>query len=189
MTSLRDRPNTALLVVDVQNAVVAKAHRRDEVIANINALVADARARQVPVIWVQHSDDGLVADTDGWQYVPELQRDPSEPLVHKHYGDSFEDTTLEAELAQRGVGRLVVTGAQTDACIRSTIHGAFTRGYDTVLVSDAHTTDDYTSYGLPPADKVIAHTNMYWGWQAGPGRRARVVETAAVDFDASEDAG
>ena len=51
-----------------------------------------------------------------------------------------EATTLESELAERGIGRLIVTGAQTDACIRATRHGAFTRGYDTVLVSDAHTT-------------------------------------------------
>ena len=44
MSSLRERPNTALLVVDVQNDVVANAHRRDEVIANINTLIDDARA-------------------------------------------------------------------------------------------------------------------------------------------------
>lgn len=186
MTSLRDRPNIALLVVDVQNAVVANAHRRDDVIANINTLIDNARARQVPVIWVQHSDDDLPENSDGWRYVPELQRQESEPLVHKRYGDSFEDTTLESELAQRGVGRLVVTGAQTDACIRSTIHGAFTRGYDTILVGDAHTTEDLSRYGLPPADKVIAHTNMYWSGQAAPGRNASVVEAASVNFDASE---
>lgn len=186
MTSLADRPNTALVVVDVENAVVAAAHRRDEVIANINTLVEKARAMQVPVVWVQHADDDLPEGSDGWQYVPELQRQEPEPLVHKRYGDSFEDTTLESELARRGVGRVVVTGAQTDACIRATIHGAFNRGYDTVLVSDAHTTEDFTEYGLPPADKVIAHTNMYWTWQAGPGRQASVVETAAVDFDPSD---
>jgi nicotinamidase-related amidase len=183
MASLDDRPNTALLVVDVQNDVVANAHRRDEVIANISALVDKARAEQVPVIWVQHSDDNLAEGSDGWQYVAELQRHDSEPLVHKQYGDSFEATTLESELAQRGVGRLVVTGAQTDACIRATLHGAFTRGYDATLVSDAHTTEDYSDYGLPPADKVIAHTNMYWTWQDGPGRTAAVVETAQVSFD------
>ena len=183
MSTLPDRPNTALLVIDVQNDVVADAHRRDEVIANITTLVDDARAKEVPVIWVQHSDDGLLENSDGWQYVPELQRDESEPLVHKHFGDSFEDTTLEAELAERGVGRLVVTGAQTDACVRSTIHGAFTRGYDTTLVGDAHTTGDYSQYGLPPADKVIAHTNAYWGEQAAPGREANVVDTADVTFN------
>jgi nicotinamidase-related amidase len=189
VTSLRDRPNTALLVIDVQNGVVANAHRRDEVIANINTLVDDARARQVPVIWVQHSDDeNLVENSERWAYVPELQRQDSEALVHKRYGDSFEDTTLESELAERGVGRLVVTGAQTDACVRATIHGAFTRGYDTVLVSDAHTTEDFSKYGMPPADKVIAHTNMYWSWQAAPGRSAAVVDTAGVEFSPSEHA-
>jgi len=186
MTSLRDRPNTALLVVDVQNDVVANAHQREEVIANINTLIDKARAEEVPVIWIQHSDDNLLADSDGWQYVPELKRQESEPLVHKKYGDSFEDTTLESELAQRDVGRLIVTGAQTDACIRSTLHGAFTRGYDTVLVGDAHTTEDFSEYGLPTVDKVIAHTNMYWSWQSGPGRTAGVVGTADVTFDATD---
>jgi isochorismate hydrolase len=188
MTSLRDRPNTALLVIDVQNDVVANAFQRDEVIANIRDLVEKARADQVPVVWIQHSDDNLVQGTDGWQYVPELQRDESEPLIHKQYGDAFEDTGLESELSERGVGRLLVSGAQTDACIRATLHGAFTRGYDTLLVSDAHTTEDFTEFGLPPADKVIAHTNMYWSWQAAPGRTAAVVETTDVDFAAMEQA-
>ena len=182
MTNLSERPKTALLVIDVQNNVVARAHRRDEVVANIRELVAKARAESVPVVWVQHSDDELAMDSDGWRYVPELQRHESEVLVHKHYGDSFEDTTLESELERLRVGRLIVAGAQTDACIRSTIHGAFTRGYDTVLVSDAHTTDDLSAYGLPSADKVIAHTNMYWKGQAAPGRTAAVVKTATVQF-------
>jgi nicotinamidase-related amidase len=188
MTSLRERPNTALLVVDVQNDVVANAYQRDEVIANISTLIDKARAVQVPVVWVQHSDDHVQKGSDGWQYVPELQRQESEALVHKNYGDAFEDTILESELAQRGVGRLVVIGAQTDACIRATLHGAFTRGYDTLLVADAHTTEDFSDYGLPPPDKVIAHTNMYWTWQSAPGRTASVVEAADVDFHAMEQA-
>jgi nicotinamidase-related amidase len=186
MTTLQDRSNTALVVVDVQNNVVANAHNRDAVIANINTLIDKARAEQVPVIWVQHADDDLAENSDGWKYVPELQRLDDEPLVHKKYGDSFEDTTLETELAQRGVGRVVVTGAQTDACIRATLHGAFVRGYDATLVADAHTTEDLSEYGLPPADKVIAHTNMYWKWHTGPGRTASVVDTADVTFNATQ---
>jgi nicotinamidase-related amidase len=182
MTTLTDRPNTALLIVDVQNDVVAKAHRREAVIASIDAVLGRARAAGAPVIWIQHASDELRANTTGWEYVPELRRAASEPLVHKRYGDSFEATTLEAELAQRGVGRVVVTGAQTDACIRATLHGAFVRGYDTVLVADAHTTEDLSAYGLPPADKVIAHTNQYWTWQEGPGRVAQVIDSAAVTF-------
>ena len=81
-----------------------------------------------------------------------------------------------------GVGRLVVVGAQTDWCVRSTLHGAFVRGYDATLVGDAHTTEDQTESGAPPPDKVIAHTNLYWAYQTGPGRTAGTVHTEDVDF-------
>ena len=142
MTTLENRPNTALLVVDVQNGVVDGAHDRDEVVANIGSLVEKARQEQVPVVWVQHADEDLPKGSEGWQIVPELTPGDAEPLVEKNYGDSFEDTTLETVLSGLGVGRLVVVGAQTDACIRSTLHGAIARGYDATLVSDAHTTED-----------------------------------------------
>src|SRR5262249_1530600 len=184
MTTLEDRPNTALLVIDVQNGVVAGSPRRDDVIANINALIGKARAQDVPVIWVQHASDDLVPGSEAWQYVPELTREDPEPLVHRRYGDSFEDTGLEALLAERGVGPLVVSGAQSDACIRSTLHGAFTRGYDVTLVSDAHTTEDLTAYGAPPPEQVISHTNLYWKYQEAPGRTAATVETKDVDCNA-----
>jgi len=183
MTTLSDRPNTALLVIDVQNGVVSGSHNRDEMLANINALLDKARDEDVAVVWVQHADDDdLVPDSEAWQYVPELVRLDGEPLVHKRYGDSFEDTDLEALLADRGVGRLVVTGAQTDACVRSTLHGAFVRGYDVTLVGDAHTTEDLTSYGAPPPDQVIAHTNLYWKFQSAPGRVGGTVDTTEVTF-------
>jgi nicotinamidase-related amidase len=182
MTTLTDRPNTALVVIDVQQDVVAKAHERDTVLANINTLVDKARAEGVPVVWVAHHDDDMAQGSAGWQYVPELSRQDSEPLVHKAYGDSFEDTNLEDVLAQAKIGRLVVTGAQTDACIRSTIHGAFARGYDVTLVGDAHTTDDMTEWGAPPPGQVISHTNLYWRYQSAPGRTAGVAETKDVTF-------
>lgn len=184
MTSLSNRPNTALVVVDVQNDVVALAHDRDGVIANINTLVERARAVQAPVVWVQHNDEDLPSGSDGWQYVPELERRENEPLVHKQYRDSFEDTTMEAELAALGVGRLIVTGAQTDYCVRSTLHGAVVRGYDAFLVSDAHTTDDYSeASGLPAGERVVAHLNTDWATHEAPGRAAGIVTTADVKFD------
>jgi len=182
MTTLQNRPNTALLVVDVQNGVVEGAHARDAVVANVGHLVQKARGEHVPVVWVQHADEGLPRGSDEWRIVPELAPDDAEPLVHKQYGDAFEDTDLETTLADLGVGRLVVVGAQTDACIRSTLHGAFTRGYDATLVADAHTTEDQSAWGAPPPDQVIAHTNLYWRYESAPGRTAGTVETGAVDF-------
>jgi nicotinamidase-related amidase len=182
MTTLSDRPNTALVVIDVQNGVVDEAYQRDAVVANINTLVDKARDKGVPIVWVQHSDDGLERGSEAWQCVPELTRRESEALVHKQYGDSFEGTDLEQILAEVGVGRLVVAGAETDACIRSTIHGAFVRGYDVTLVGDAHTTNDQSEWGAPPPEQVIAHTNLYWSFQGAPGRTAAVTKTAEESF-------
>src|SRR6202022_1986287 len=113
MSTLKNRPNTALLVIDVQNGVVGAAHERDAVVANVGSLVEKARREQVPVVWVQHSDKGLARGGDEWGVVPELTPADAEPLVEKNYGDSFEATTLETVLWGPGVGRLVVVGAQT----------------------------------------------------------------------------
>jgi nicotinamidase-related amidase len=186
VTSLPDRTNTALLIIDVQQGVVANAYDRDGVIANINTVLQKARDADTPVIWVQHSDRGLPEGSDDWQYVDELKRADDEPLVHKHFGDSFEGTELEDLLAERKVGRLVVTGAQTDQCIRCTLHGALTRGYDVTLVADAHTTEDPSPWGVPVnPEQIIAHTNMYWNDSDAPGRSGNAVPTAEVDFAAA----
>ena len=165
MTTLANRPNSALLVVDVQNGVVRNAYGREAVVANIVRLTEQARRDGVPVVWVQHESKDLPKDSETWRIVPELEPRPDEPHIHKAYGDAFEDTDLEAVLADLEVGRLAVTGLQTDACIRSTIHGALARGYDVTLVSDAH-------------------TNLYWKYQTAPGRTAGVAKAAEVDLGA-----
>jgi len=64
MTTLVNRPNTALLVIDVQNGVVGGAHQRDTVVANVSSLVEKARRERVPVVWVQHSDEQLAKGSD-----------------------------------------------------------------------------------------------------------------------------
>jgi nicotinamidase-related amidase len=164
MTILRDRMHKALVVIDVQVGVVAGAPRRDEVVASIAQLVDRARRTAVPVIWVQHSSDELQPGSDAWGYVPELVPDASEPLIQKRYGDAFEDTELEEVLQGLKVGRLLICGAQTDACIRSTLHGALVRGY------------------APPPEQVTAHTNLYWSEQKAPGRTAGTLASTDVSF-------
>ena len=172
MTILDGRPNTALLIVDVQVDVVSGAWDRDGVIARINTLVDKARAAHVPVVWVQHSDDNMPIDSDGWHLVPGCRRrgraaraQALRRLLRGH--------RPRVVLAERQVGRLVVTGAQTDACIRSTLHGALVRGYDVTLVGDAHTTEDLRQWGVPVSpEQVIAHTNTYWSGPTRPAARA-----------------
>ena len=173
----------ALLVIDVQRDVVANAFRRNEVVANIGYLVGSARKAGVPVIWVQHSDDELVKGSEGWAYVDELHISEDESVVHKQFGDSFEGTNLDELLQEQAITQLMVCGAQTDACIRSTLHGAIARGYNATLVSDAHTTDDCT-WATPPlsAEQVISHTNFYWNWQRTPRAVGGTSLTAEVVF-------
>jgi nicotinamidase-related amidase len=182
MSTLQNRPNTALLVIDAQNGAIGVSHDRDAVVANVATLVDRARASDVPVVWIQHSDEGMPIGSDVWQLVTELTPASDETVVPKLYGDAFEATTLEQVLSDLGVGRLIVAGAQTDMCVRSTLHGAFARGYDATLVSDAHTTEDLSEWGAPSPELVIAHTNLYWQYQTAPGRTAGIIETADVDF-------
>ncbi|QGZ65060.1 cysteine hydrolase family protein [Paraburkholderia acidisoli] len=185
MTTLANRPHTALVLIDLQNDVVAGAYRRNEVLDAVNVLIARARAARVPVVWVQHADEALAAGSEAWKIVAELTPAAGETIVGKRYRDAFEGTDLERVLAGLGVGKLIVAGAQTDMCVRSTLHGAFARGYDAVLVSDAHTTVDMTQRGAPPPDAVIRHTNMYWSGQKAPGRSGGIVESGRVEFGES----
>lgn len=180
MTTLAGRTRTALLVVDAQRDVVAGAHDRDGTVSRIAGLVDRARAADVPVVWVQHHDAELPRDTDGWRIVDELRPAEGEAVVHKAWNDAFEETDLEDVLAARSVGWLVVVGAQTEWCIRATLHGAIARGYDTLLVADGHTTRDL-SEDLPAAS-VVAMTNAYWTWHAAPGRSAGTELAADVVF-------
>jgi nicotinamidase-related amidase len=186
VSTLENRPNTALLVIDVQNRMFRETFRRDAVVANVRQLIDKARSEHVPIVWVQHSDKEIVRGGDDWQIISDLERDDTEPLVEKHFHDSFDGTDLESVLADLRVGRLVVVGAQTDACIRSTLHSAVVRGYDATLVSDAHTTEDQTAWGEPPVNEVITFTNYYWKWHRASGSTTGIVETDAVTFAPAE---
>jgi nicotinamidase-related amidase len=129
-----------------------------------------------------HGDDELEHGSAAWQLVPELSVAGAEPVVHKTYGDSFEATELDAVLAGLDVGSLVVAGAQTDACITSTLHGAVARGYGAVLVSDAHTTEDLSEWGGTDPAAVISHANLMWSLHAVEGRETGTVLTADAAF-------
>ena len=179
MTTLANRPASALLVIDVQNGVVETAFKRDEIVANIATMVTKARAAGIPVVWVQHSDEGLVRGSEAWGIVPELVPAEGEAIIHKNYRSSFESTDLEDVLTELAAGHLFVTGAQTNFCVRNTVHAAFERGYDVTVIGDAHTTSDesWNGYELK-ADTIIDDFNIgFWDYQL-PGRSVRMLKTA-----------
>lgn len=179
----------ALVVIDLQNGVLADQGTwdADGVVARVADLVDRARASQTPVVWVQHNSGELVAGEAAWQLADGLQPAGGEPEIQKRHGDSFAGTDLADVLTHLGVNHLVITGAQTDWCVRSTLHGAVTRGYDVTLVSDCHTTGEipaeYTGGELISAQTKINFTNMYAdGGLNTPAASGDVVASAELVF-------
>ena len=119
-----------------------------------------------------------------WQWVPELAPAQGEPLVHKQFNSSFEQTSLESELAARDVSHIVLAGAASNWCIRATAYGALERGYDLTLVNDAHTTGTMQLEGgaTIEAEDVVRELNIAMRWLAYPGRKNGTASAAQVDF-------
>lgn len=185
---------TALLVIDVQQANTGEGYQRDEVYGRIRDLIDRAQDADVPVLWIQHETEGGPMDpgSDGWQIVPQVAPGDGDTVVAKRYLDSFADTPLREKLDDLDVSRLVLCGAATDACIRTTAQRALIEGYDTTLVSDAHTTD-IGPWDLPlpdgrevpiGAEHMIAFTNFFVEDTQYPGVTTAVVPAAEVSFQA-----
>jgi nicotinamidase-related amidase len=183
MTTLTGRDKSALMVIDVQNNVVRDAYNLAAVLENITTAVGKARADGIPVVWVQHSDEDMAIDSDGWQIVPELSPATGEPKVRKLFRSSFEATDLEEILSGLNVGHIYVTGMQTDNCVRHTTHAAQERGYDITVVADAHSTTGYEWDGhVVDAKAVVDQFNDNFYGSELPGRFTRAVRTADLNF-------
>lgn len=183
MSAYEDRANSALMVIDVQNGVVDYAKNRNVIVANISNLVDRARTAGTDVIWVQHNEDDLPIDSEYWQIVPELKPAKGEKIIHKQWRSSFEETDLETILEEMGVGHLIVTGAQTNYCVRHTIHAAIERGLDVTLVADAHTTIDESWDGMAiPAEMIVAELNRSCADYDLPDSRVDVIPSSQLNF-------
>lgn len=171
---------TAVLVIDVQRELFTHdvpVYKADEVLHNINTLVARAHAAGAPVVYVQQCNDThLLADSEGWQLHLRLQPVPGDVMVRKTHGSAFEDTVLADELARRSVGRVIVTGLATHACVKATTLAAIELGYKTTLVADAH------SNSSKDAARLVDEWNQRLA-EAG----ARLATTEDVTFDNREE--
>ena len=184
MAKVREGAKGVLMVVDVQVGVMREAWEAPRVIANVARAVERARTQGVPVLWVQHAGEGLQHGSPEWQWVPELVPAAGEALIHKHFNSSFEETTLDAELAHLGATHIVLAGAASNWCIRATAYGALDRGYDLTLVQDAHSTgtmalDDGTRI---EAENIVRELNLAMTWLSYPGRKNGVAAAQDVDF-------
>ena len=122
-------------------------------------------------------------DSLSWQIVPELKPASGEKIIHKLWRSSFEETELEDVLEELKIEHLVISGAQTNYCVRHTIHAAIERGLDVTLVEDAHTTMDESWNGSPiPAELIVAELNRACSDYDLPDSRVDVLAAERIRF-------
>ncbi|GIN70931.1 isochorismatase [Bacillus sp. J14TS2] len=152
-------PKTALLVIDVQNAMFDKAnpiYEGERLLKNLQELINKARTTNVPVLFVQHNDEEFISGTPEWEIHSSISPKEGEIVIQKHTPDSFHETELQEKLESRQIQNLIVSGNQTEYCIDTTIRRAFSLGYRITLVKDAHRTWDSNSLS---AQQIIDHHN------------------------------
>jgi nicotinamidase-related amidase len=190
METARGTQQTALLVIDVQNAVVGDGYDRDGVLERIALSIDKAREQHVPVIYIQHYEIDERSDmqrgSEGWQIHDRVKPLEGEVVIGKTYPDSFAATDLAETLEDLDIDHLAICGAQTDFCVRTTTMGALNRGYDVTLIEDAHTTSDLTldDGTIIPAKQTIAHFNATTPWIGFPDRTIRATTAADLVFAA-----
>ncbi len=138
--------NIALLVVDVQNALVlAKPYAVEEVIGNIKILIKTCRENNVEVIYAQHNDEiggELEPNSEAWKIYSEISPNEDEMIINKTYNSAFKDTNLKDYLDNKGINQLVITGMQTEYCFDTTCKVAFEYGFKLIIPEKTNTTFD-----------------------------------------------
>jgi nicotinamidase-related amidase len=183
MAFIRKGNKPVLLVVDAQIGVLRNTWDAQRVINNIRLAIEKARVRNVPVIWVQHSDQELIRGSADWDLVPELAPADGEVRIDKHFNSSFEQTQLDNELEKLGITHILLAGAATNWCIRATSYAALDRGYDLTLIKDAHTTEsiEFRDGTVIKAEDIIRELNVAMQWLSYPDRRNQVISTEDLE--------
>lgn len=138
--------NPLLLVIDIQNDYFADGALPlvDSEAAALQAgrLLAHFRARHWPVVHIRHTAlrtdaSYLRPDTPGADIHPAVAPQGDEPVILKHYPNSFRETVLLDTLRALRCERLVVAGMMTHMCIDTSVRAAADLGFDCVLAHDA----------------------------------------------------
>ncbi|MFG3018097.1 isochorismatase family protein [Streptomyces sp. NPDC048254] len=176
-------PDTALLIIDMQRALLKDAHDGEACLGRVAELAERARAAGVPVVYLRQRFDQVPPE---WLEVhPTLTPRPGDVVLDKDSADSFLGTALGEVLAGLAVRRLVVTGNASDYCVDSTSRSALSHGYDLVLVADGHTTIGRPAGAEPTAAQIVAHHNGIFSVIRYAGRSVAVTPAAEIRFTAS----
>jgi nicotinamidase-related amidase len=168
--------DTALLVIDLQPALLTGAHDLDTCLSRVADLAERARSAGAPVVYLRQRLDGP------YDVHPAITPRAGDVVLDKDSADGFLDSGLADVLAERGVRRLAVTGYATEYCVDSTSRSALSHGYDLVLVSDGHSTPARPAGVVPTAEQIIAHHNTTFGFIQYAGRSIAVTPAAEVRF-------
>ena len=140
----KEMTNIALLVVDVQNALVlAEPFAVKEIISNIKSLIKACRENNVDVIYIQHNDEiggKFEPNLDEWKIYEEVSPSINEKVISKNYNSAFKETGLKEYLDNKGISQLIITGMQTEYCIDTTCKVAFEYGFKLIIPEKTNTT-------------------------------------------------
>lgn len=152
---------SALLILDMQRYFLepsSHAHvpSAEAIVPRLVNLAGAYRSRGLPIILTRHAnpdgDDGMMPRW--WRDVIRPQSPLSEiipecgafgPIVEKREYDAFHGTALDAELRQRKVRQVIITGVMTHLCCETTARSAFVRGFEVFFPVDgtASYTEDF----------------------------------------------
>ena len=140
-----DTPQTALLIIDIQNFYFAGGSSElvNPIPASINAqkLLADFRNTKQLVVHVKHGDG------KGAEIHSNVTPLPGEKIIVKKEVNSFLNTDLLDFLTKNGVKNLVLCGMQTNMCLEGATRAASDYGFKCTVISDACATKDQTFNG------------------------------------------
>ncbi|MGR4976102.1 cysteine hydrolase family protein [Pseudomonas sp. LARHCG127] len=156
----------ALIVVDIQNDYFPQGKwplvGADAAADNAARLIEAFRQAGNSVVHIRHeftSDDApfFTPGSEGAQLHPKVLNRADEPVVLKHFVNSFRETELQALLEQHGVEQLVVVGSMSHMCVDGIVRAAADLGYGVTVIHDACATLDLEFNGVVvPAAHVHA---------------------------------
>lgn len=147
-----------LIVIDMQRAL-NDMDQRDQVLNVINQRIAEYRAKNLPIVFMQNAVPGMEVASDGWQLFDELDTLGTDTYFNKTQPDSFYQTGLEAFLKMNHLINIEICGAQVEFCIDTTTRVAFHLGFKIDLLIDGISTMDSATL---TAKQIKDHHAQIW---------------------------
>jgi len=176
----------ALVVVDMQNDYFPGGNMElvgmEAAATKVAHLLAMFRDRNWPILHIQHlsirpGSTFFIPETEGVQIHGSVAPLGDEPVITKHYPNSFRETSLQDELHGHAVNDLVVCGAMSHMCIDTTVRAAFDLGFNSIVVADGCATRD-----LAYDNRIIEAAQVHGAFMAALGAVfARVTELAELE--------